>query len=181
MAEAEWDYSPFWLPQTRGLCTSRGQCADATAALFSIRRLSGKTATMNSITAEIYHSGTHSVRSQFRMRFPQPLVARSTHLQQIKPRYRGPRPERSPSFWAWAEGHRHNRVARCSPSQRYWARRLSLGGVAWRRSFANLGSARRTAEFKEKGRGQLCRATLPRHRHRHRHRTQQSRALPCGR
>ena len=57
-----------------------------------------------------------------------------------------------------AEGHRHNRVVRCRPTQGHWAGQLSPGEEA---VFANLVAARRTAHLNGKGRGQPCPATPP--------------------
>ena len=57
-----------------------------------------------------------------------------------------------------AGGHRNNREARCSPTQRHWVGRLWPFGET---AIANLGSDRRTAEIEGQRTGQPCPAGPP--------------------
>ena len=147
----------------QGKCAADNQ-TDATAALFNMKRLSGKTA--HDITIA---PGAH----EFRVPGPQPIVTRSSSQWQT---------HRDIAVFAQstvallllgvAEGDQHNRVVRCSSTQRHPAGRVSPGGKA---PSADLGSALLRGQPNSKGKeGDSSVHQFAQHR-----RSQHSRTLPC--
>ena len=129
-----------------------------------------------------YHTRTRAVSFQFPMRFPQPFLIRSTCQQQIN-RDAAVLAQRTLVLLlsAIARGHRHNQVARCIPTQRHRAGRLTPGGGSCLCQLWFYSEGSRSQRNKEVD----SRVPLRRHRHRHQlaqlRRNQHVRALPCGR